>query len=264
MRRLGQHFLKNRAAIEKIVAALDIKDGDTVVEIGPGHGELTEVIEHEARNMKHKIKIIAIERDGGLAEDLRKKFAGNKNIEVVEGDALRVLPGLCSALHDPCFKICGNIPYYITGHLLRIVGELEKKPSLCVFTIQKEVAERIAAAPPRMNRLAASVQFWAEPKIVCGISKKDFQPEPEVESSVIKLASPVARKLEARTYFETVRTLFAQPRKTILGNLASKNRSVGAEKERVAARLRDIGIMPEARPQDLGIEDIEKICSLAL
>ena len=164
MQRLGQHFLKNRSVAKKIVAALELAPGDTVVEIGPGHGELTELLKREAWNVNRNIKIIAVEKDRQLAEQLRKKFAEDKNIEIIEGDALRILPELCSALHTSRstiqdshstlhasrFKIVGNIPYYITGHLLRTIGELPKKPSLSVLMVQEEVAERIAAKP-RMN-----------------------------------------------------------------------------------------------------------------
>src|SRR3989344_6086795 len=188
---LGQHFLKNKAKIKKIVEALNLENGDTVIEIGPGHGELTD----ELGIMNNELRIIAIEKDKNLFKYLKNKFSQDKNIEIIEGDILKIFP---SIIHNSSFiiqnyKIVGNIPYYITGYLLRILGELEKKPSLIVLTIQKEVAERICAirqaqGKPKMNLLAASVQFWAEPKIIGYISKKDFRPAPKVDSAIIKLA----------------------------------------------------------------------------
>ncbi len=284
MQRLGQHFLKNKSAIEKIIAALDLRGGDTIIEIGPGHGELTdellgfsfEVLEKEKGGAQTKPKIIAVEKDRNLAEFLRKKFAANKNVEVIEGDALKMLPQLSKTynLKPKTWKLVGNIPYYITGHLLRAVSELEAKPGLCVFTIQKEVAERIAAAPPEMNpvrssegtkhasasrgmnRLAASVQFWARPEILAILDKKDFSPPPEVDSAIIKLeAQSMNREMDAETYYETVRMLFAQPRKTILNNLASKKEGA-ATKEKIMSALEHIGINHNDRPQDLSVEKI--------
>ena len=177
MAKLGQHFLKNKTKLRKIVEALELKDGDVVIEIGPGHGELTD----ELRSANHKLKIIAIEKDEELAESLKEKFKNNKNIKIIEGDALKLLPQLTDdqrltiydkRLTTDNYKIAGNIPYYITGYLFRILGELENKPSLIVLLIQKEVAERVCARPPKMSLLAASVQFWAEPKIISNVSKK--------------------------------------------------------------------------------------------
>src|SRR3990167_3831319 len=193
MPRLGQHFLTDKNALKKIAGFLDLKEGDAVVEIGPGHGELTEqILNNELRIKNTEIKIIAIEKDEQLAESLRKKFEARGNVEIICGDALKLLP---SIIHNSLFiihgyKLAGNIPYNITGKLLRTISELPEKPKISVFTIQKEVAERLVAKPrgmnpvrsrPRqqasatgtsgrpasngMNRLAASVQFWAEPEI---------------------------------------------------------------------------------------------------
>ena len=273
--------MKNRSAIKKIVAALDLRPGDTVIEIGAGHGELTEEIISNFQFLisNEKLKIVAVEKDGGLAEQLRKKFTG---VEVIEGDALKVLPQLCSKFHASCFKICGNIPYYITGKLLRILSGLENKPELCVLTLQKEVAERIAAAPPKtnpvrgregsqrtsasngMNRLAASVQFWAEPEIIARISRKDFEPPPEVDSAIIKLET---RNMKHETrwaekYYKTVKILFQQPRKTILNNLIAGEKLLPIKKEDLSEKLRKIGINPNDRPQNLSVENIIKISKL--
>ena len=197
---LGQHFLINKKKIEKIIEALDLKSGDVVVEIGPGKGALTIPLCENCQKLG--CKIIAVEKDKDLADDLKNKIYDlglDKNIEIIEGDALKTLPRLIhnSELRIKNYKIVGNIPYYITGYLLRILGELENKPSLIVLTIQKEVAQRVCAKPRTrrrqgyggqgMNLLAASVQFWAEPKIIGSVSKKDFWPIPKVDSAIIKL-----------------------------------------------------------------------------
>ena len=162
MRKLGQHFLKNKSALRLIAESLDVMPNDTVIEIGPGHGELTEFL--VATPAK---KIIAIEKDEDLYHALEKQFHTDDRVTIIQGDALKTLPSLVKDLPSAgAYKIAGNIPYYITGHLFRIIGELEHRPEKCSFTIQEEVAERICAMPPRMNRLAASIQFWASAKIV--------------------------------------------------------------------------------------------------
>lgn len=204
MPRLGQHFLKNTAAMKKIVEALALKSDDTVIEIGPGHGELTS----ELRNKNQEARIIAIEKDDELCKSLEMKIGEGKmkNIEVIHGYALKILSSLIRKLSardgstfggkSENFKLTGNIPYYITGKLLRLMSELKEKPERCVFMVQKEVAERIAATPPRMNRLAAMVQFWMIPETIMTLGKESFSPPPTVDSaghSPARHAPPAAR-----------------------------------------------------------------------
>ena len=258
MKRLGQHFLINKTKLQKIVEALDLKPGDAVIEIGPGHGELTD----ELRNKNNELKLMTIERDNDLVELLKNKFARDKNLEIVHGDVLKILPDLCLKLHNSNFKIVGNIPFYITGYLLRILGELKNKPSLIVLTVQKEVAERICAEPPKMNLLAASVQFWAEPKIVDYIPKTDFQPQPKVDSAIIKLVVSNQPLATSENYYKLIKILFKQPRKTILNNLASGVKlqaSNDRSKEEIIKILGELEINPADRPQNLSVGQIKKL-----
>jgi len=248
---LGQHFLKNSAAIKKIVASLGPRE-ETVIEIGPGRGSLTKPLAEACA--KSACKIFAIERDPALAEEARGW--GLKNLEIIEDDALRALPALISGLRGK-YKIVGNIPYYLTGFLLRTLGGLEPKPELIVLTVQKEVAERLTARPPKMNRLAASVQFWAEPKIISALPRDSFSPPPEVDSAIISL-SPTQKYRETppKTYYETMRALFAQPRKTIFNNLRGKSTKSA---KNLSTELNKLGIDPGARPQNLRVEDVVAI-----
>jgi len=248
--RLGQHFLKNKEKIRKIAGSLDLERGDFVVEIGPGHGELTE----ELRSKNHELRIIAIEKDSMLVQELREKFhsaAHGPKLEIIEGDALKILPEL-----PINYKLVGNIPYYITGYLLRTIGELDSKPRLIVFTVQKEVAERICAEPPKMNLLAASVQFWAEPEIIGYIPKKDFSPQPKVDSAIIRLRIKNYESGIKEGYYKLVKVLFKQPRKTILNNLAD---GLKIKKDYLAQRLGELGINPLDRPQNLNVEKISEL-----
>lgn len=259
-KKLGQHFLINKEKIGRIVEALDLKSGDTIVEIGPGHGELTE----EFRIPNLEVMVIAVEKDKKLAENLKKKFARAQNIKIINEDILKILPQILKS-----YKLVGNIPYYITGYLLRILGELERKPSLIVLTIQKEVAERICAlrqarGRSNMNLLAASVQFWAEPEIIDYIPKRDFKPAPKVDSAIIKLI-PKSYILNSKSYYSFIKILFKQPRKTMLNNLESgiKNLEFGKEnRKKLKEKLELTGINPFGRPQDLSIEQIIELSTL--
>jgi 16S rRNA (adenine1518-N6/adenine1519-N6)-dimethyltransferase len=250
-RKLGQHFLKDRRALAKITAAIKIGLHDTIIEIGPGHGELTQYI-----LAANPYKLIAIERDPRLASELRKKFQDkNKKLKIIEGDALKVLPTLYTKykLQNTNYKIAGDIPYYITGYLLRTLGELEPKPELIVLTIQKEVAERVCAAPPKMNLLAASVQFWAKPKIEFIIKSGAFSPPPKVDSAVLKLEPRAMEDVNPKQYYRLIKILFKQPRKTILNNLISFYPKSRSRSEQAIKRLK---INPSNRPQNLSISNL--------
>jgi 16S rRNA (adenine1518-N6/adenine1519-N6)-dimethyltransferase len=262
---LGQHFLKNKAAINAIVAALDPQPNETIIEIGPGHGELTRA----TRDKRQETNIIAIEKDEELCERLKR--SGMEGVEIIYGDALVKLPELLSdpqsaqgrAIHN--YKIAGNIPYYITGHLLRVISELspEKKPERCVFTIQREVAERIVAQAPHMNRLAASVAYWADAKITMNLSREDFSPVPKVTSAIIALTTKKEPAFpNPDKYYSAVRALFSQPRKIILNNLAGGEGQIMGDKEKISIELKKLAISPESRPQDLSIEEIAKIAEV--
>jgi len=273
MQKLGQHFLKNTAILQKIVSELALVDGDRIIEIGSGHGELTVPLAHAARG-KH-CKIFCIEKDHTLIGGL-EQFAAQENsaigdagddasvgsrVTIIEGDALRLLPDMIAT------KIIGNIPYYITGKLLRTVSELKNKPERTVLLVQKEVADRICATPPDMNRLAASVQFWADAEIVAHVSRKDFFPAPDVDSTIIVLNTKIlhhaTHNLDPALYYRAVRAIFAQPRKTLLNNLSAAARKT-VQKNDIGEQIEKIGINPDARPQDLNIDQIAFIARMGL
>ncbi len=269
---LGQHFLVNRGAILKIIDALEIKDGDTIIEIGPGNGELTLPLAKRAEEVSSSkyqvssIKIIAIEKDPRLAEDLRNKIhdLGFENIEIITGDALKILPNLTHNLQQTTsnqatnqlmnYKIAGNIPYYITGRLLRIISELHHKPEITVLTIQKEVAERICAEPKNMNLLAAITQFWANPTIVSRLKNTDFNPPPKINSAVIRLnTKKINHEINPESYYRFIRVLFKQPRKTIINNLVTR---LKIPRNDILSLLGMLKIAPGSRPHELSMSMI--------
>ncbi len=249
--RLGQHFLTDKKILERI--ADSVSDGP-LVEIGPGHGELTEFL--LAKNPSRILT--SIERDPHLAKLFLKRFPKSQypNTTLIEGDARTELPSLLSRVgHAGAPAVVGNIPYYLSGFLFRILGELEHKPSEVILTIQKEVAERAAATPPHMTLLSASLQIWCKPSVLFDIPAEAFSPPPKVRSSVLKLVphipAPSGKSLEAT--FAVIRALFRQPRKKAMSNLL-----VGYpdKKTEISEFFRSFLILETARPQEFSVEHI--------
>ncbi|OGG41270.1 hypothetical protein A3A21_03900 [Candidatus Jorgensenbacteria bacterium RIFCSPLOWO2_01_FULL_45_25b] len=299
--RLGQHFLKNPTVIERIISALQLAEGDFVIEIGPGRGALTREIIARLQNFKIA-KFVAIEKDERLARALASSFQSiskhqfsNAQHIIIEGDALKVLPEISKdyKLKAISYKLVGNIPYYITGKLLRTIGELEHKPTLTVLMTQKEVAERVCAKPPfmnparsrslqtietmvtlkqsafnGMNLLAACVQYWADAEYLFSVSKQEFQPPPKVASAVIRLKIKDQGLKINDKYYKLVNVLFKQPRKTILNNLLlsrkseARNLKSEMDKERIIKKLQKAGINPSLRPQNLSVPLIIKLSEM--
>ena len=255
--KLGQHFLINRSAIQKIIAALDLEKNDTIIEIGPGEGALTFPLLEKCEKLN--CKLIAIEKDQQLVNWLLGKLVTWTNWEVTKGDALKIINQVTSQLSN--WKLVGNIPYYITGKLMRVLSELENKPSLIVLTIQKEVAERIVSKPPKMNLLASAIQIWAKPEIIGRLSSKDFDPPPEVDSAILKLV-PEPKNPDFKRYFTLVKAIFKQPRKTVLNNLSTPQQTASKSKEEILNILRQVGLTGQERPQNLTLETLIKLSTL--
>src|SRR3989344_3468050 len=236
-KKLGQHFLHNKAALQKIVDALSLHSGEIVIEVGPGHGELTEFLLRS-----DGIRVIGIEKDPALISTLREKFKDTKSFESYEGDVRTDLLSIIARFDS--YKLVGNIPYYLTGFLFRIISELPKKPDLIVLTIQKEVAERV----------------WAEPKILGVLERSDFSPPPEVDSAILELA-PRKREegFDDVRYFRFIKALFKQPRKMILNNLRD---GFTLSKEDIEEKLKKFSLSSSLRPQDLSIEELVELSTV--
>ncbi len=257
MRKLGQHFLKNTRDAQVAVDGLSIENNDFVLEIGPGRGALTIPLFETA--LKMNARLAAIEKDRALIQGLRDTFP---KVDVIEGDALKILPEIIEKMGkvgNPAefrYRIIGNIPYYITGKFFRVLGDLDPRPQKTVIMVQKEVAERVSADPGDMNRLAASVQFWAIPKIIARIPRNEFIPPPKVDSALVSLTPKGPTTLEKDAYYRAVRMIFAQPRKTIANNIAFFTKDT---KEQIEASLYNIGINPSSRAESLSVEQIGAI-----
>ncbi len=214
--KLGQHLLTN-AGIAKIVAVESgAGEGVRVYEIGPGKGMLTREL------LKLGARVTAVEKDPAMVAFLKEEFAkeiANKKLTVIEGDAREYTPD--KVFPKGAYVIAANIPYYITGELIRTALTSENQPQQIALLIQKEVAERIARSK-KESILSLSVKAYGTPKYMKTVSKGSFNPPPSVESAILKIED-ISRKnfksVSEDAFFKAVKAGFAQKRKTLGGNL---------------------------------------------
>lgn len=222
---LGQNFLTSGKAIFEIVKAGEIRKGETVLEIGPGKGALTEEL------LKSNIKVIAIEKDRDLIPFLEGKFKEeikNKKLEIIEGDILDLNIKKILNPKDK-YKIIANIPYYITGAIIEKFLEEENSPEILVLLMQKEVAERIVARDKKESILSLAVKFFGTPKIVYKVSAGSFFPKPKVDSAVLKIEINKKNKEKEKIkdlYIQIVKKAFAYKRKMMLNNLKKETKDI--------------------------------------
>lgn len=231
-KKLGQNFLISEHVVDDIVAAAGLTAGDSVLEIGPGIGTLTQALAETGA------KITAVELDRRLVDVLGKTLEGYENVRVVHGDILKI--DLQELMGDGPYKVVANLPYYITTPI--IMGLLEQRLPVTrlVTMVQKEVAERMVAAPGGKDygALSVAVQYYTEAKIEFIVPPSSFIPAPAVESAVISCAvrpaPPVAVKSE-EAFFRVVKGAFAQRRKTLANALKSAGLPAGSLPEILAA-----------------------------
>jgi 16S rRNA (adenine1518-N6/adenine1519-N6)-dimethyltransferase len=244
-KRLGQVFLKDRAIIKKIIQAGRIKPQDQILEIGPGKGILTQALVETGAN------ILAVEKDPEFVKFLKNKFKNQPNLKIIQADIRDFLKNRILKISH---KVIGNIPYYLTSHLIQILLELKNQPQDIILMIQKEVAQRIIEQPPKMNLLAASVQFYAKPKIICYVPKTAFSPKPKIDSALIKI-TPIKTKENTdktlrKKFFKVIKAGFKQPRKLLINNLSI---NLKIQKENIKKAYQSLNIPLKSRAQDLSI-----------
>lgn len=254
-RYLGQHFLNNETIIDRIIASSNISKEDVVLEIGPGEGVLTEKLCQKGE------KIISIELDKKLETGLKNRFKNQENLEIIFDDILKInVPQILTDRNISSYKLVANIPYYITSKIIRLFLETKIKPNEIILMIQKEVAERIVAKPGEMSILSVSVQYYSDVQKIFDVSRENFNPPPEVDSSVIKIYNLKKTDPEKdKKFFRTVKAGFCARRKTLANNLAN---SFHLNKRDVEEKLAVAGLPPQIRSQELSIEDWIKIQQL--
>ena len=285
---LGQNFLIDPGHRARIVDAAELISGDTVLEVGPGPGVLTELIAAQAG------RVIAVELDDRLIPFLRERFAGQPHVRIVHADILKVDVGALmlevrrwrleaklspaqernldiadalptSNLQPPTlrhaqgrpssYRVIANLPYYITSAVIRHLLEADPPPERAVLTVQREVAERMVASPPEMSLLALGVQFYCTARVVGQIPAGAFYPAPKVDSAVVRLDRRPAAAVPgvtAAAFFRAARAGFSQPRKQLRNSLASGLRVAPARAE---AWLAAAGIAPQRRAETLTLAE---------
>lgn len=268
-KQLGQNFLINDEIVDQIVAAGEATSDDTIIEVGPGTGILTEKL------LKTGAAILAIEKDFDLITKLKRNLGEPKNLKIIHQDALwfdlstfnsstaRMPKGGAS------YKVIANIPYNITSPLIRKFLESENKPELIVMTIQKEVAERITAKPGSSSRglLTIIVEFYADAEIILDVPRKNFYPVPKVDSAVIKIKpyqaphfqGGVKEQVQPAIFFKIVKAGFSAKRRQVHNSLAATFHWTAAETSTI---LESADIDSQLRAEDLSLENWLKLYNI--
>lgn len=240
---LGQNFLHDEGLLRRIVDEAEITQQDNVLEIGPGLGSLTRQLAIAARD------VVAVELDDRFLPILRYELATFPNIQLVHGDILKYDP---STHFDAPYAVVANVPYYITGAILRHLTSATIKPSRMVITMQKEVAERLCAKPGKMSLLAVGLQFYGQAEQVMTIQAGAFWPRPKVDSAVVRI--DIADELppvDEKVFFRIVKAGFSQKRKQLKNNL----RGINLSAEQITSALASVDIDGKRRAETLSINE---------
>lgn len=256
---LGQNFLRDKTALARIIVAADLSGAENILEIGPGEGVLTE------RLLEKAGRVLAVEKDEALAAKLQtqnlkfKTKIENEKLKIISQDILEInLPKLLEENHFTQYRLVANIPYYITGKIIRLFLETQYQPELIVLLTQKEVAERIAEKDGKRSILSLAVGLFGQAEIVAYVPKESFYPAPKVASAIVKIVPHSRRrsKEESLKLMRIIKISFASPRKTLLNNLAA-----GLKKEKNALEkiLIDSDIASDSRAETLSLEQWIKL-----
>jgi 16S rRNA (adenine1518-N6/adenine1519-N6)-dimethyltransferase len=250
-KRLGQNFLVEESALQKVIQAADISPNDVILEIGPGLGSLTRHLAIRARY------VVAVELDQRLFPVLQQILSPFPNICLLQGDILQ--QNQAELIGTSAYLVVANIPYYITSAVIRHLLEPELKPRRIVLTVQIEVAKRICAGPGELSLLALSVQIYGQPIIATTIPAGAFYPPPKVDSAVIVIDTFSQPRIPApllTAFFQLIKAGFSQKRKTLRNALAG---GLAWSPSRVSALLEISRIDPQRRAETITIQEWERL-----
>ena len=254
----GQHFLADKNILKKVVKTAEIEKEDVVLEVGPGLGEMTQALAHEAR------KVIAVEIDPRLVEILRNKLADIPNVEIIQSDILKfdVRKHLGSEKHP--VKVVANLPYQISTPLIFHFMDSRDLFSSLILMLQREVAERMVAPPGKKTYgpLSVLIQSVADVSICFTVKPSAFFPPPEVETAVIRLSwkkSPMIAPEQEDGFRAVVKGCLGYRRKTLANAL---KHSALLLPENLEERLQGMGIDPRRRPETLSIQEFVALASV--
>lgn len=246
-RALGQNFLHDPGALNKIVAAADLAPDETVLEIGAGTGTLTQAL------LQTACPLIAVESDARLLPLLRAGLPDTPNLRLLHADILTL--DLAELLAPRPWVCVANLPYYITGAILRHTLQCPHRARRMVLTVQREVAERLVARPGDLSLLAVSVQYYGRARIVGRLRPAAFWPRPEVDSAVIRIdlhPQPPPGLPEEAVFFRVLRAGFSQRRKQLHNSLAG---GLGIRATAAADLLAAAAVDPRRRAQTLTLDE---------
>ena len=232
---------------------MNAKKGETIIEIGPGHGELTNFLLENTQINNNPL--FCIEKDTSFFNNIEKLLnAHDGKNKLFRGDVRIILPKLPDIEKLDTYVLVGNIPYYLTSFLFRIISDLKIRPHTTTFLIQKEVAVRASSKPPNQNLLSTIISSFADAKIIKNVPRDQFSPPPRVDSAVIQLETHNRyTNEEVELYIKIAKTLFSHPRKTIYNNLRESTVFLG-NNEKIKLALHTLKIPENTRPQFLGSE----------
>lgn len=251
-KKLGQNFLIDENVVHQIVAAAELSEADTVLEVGPGIGTLTQGL------AESKARVVAVELDTRLLPVLATTLNGYDNVRVVHGDILKV--NIMEEVGAPSFKVCANLPYYITTPIIFALLEKRLPMERLVAMVQKEVAERMAAQPggKEYGALSVAIQYYTVPEIAFIVPPTSFIPAPAVDSAVIvckRRIKPPVEVCDEGLFFRVVKAAFSLRRKMLSNSL----KNMGIKGEQVAKWLELAGVDGKRRAETLSLEDFAKL-----
>lgn len=251
-KQFGQHFLTSQSALRKIIEAGNVTTEDTVLEIGPGRGVLTEALLEKAK------KVIAVEKDVDLIPVLQEKFTEalrTGKLEILQEDILKISPDTFSF----SYKLIANIPYYITGAIFEQFLSSKKPPTQMVVLVQKEVAERAIAKDGKESILSISVKAYGTPKIIAKVPAGSFSPPPKVDSAILSIENinrSFFTTVNENFFFEVLKTAFGQKRKTITRTLGDKYGT-----DMVKEILSKVNLDEKARPETITLQKWQQLAT---
>ncbi len=218
---LGQNFLKSPAVVRKMAEVANISGGDMVLEIGPGKGVLTTEL------LKNGAEVLAIEKDADLIPILEEKFTEQLNsgqLTLLNQDISDFTKKIGQKFRLTNYKVVANIPYYITGEIIRMFLETEHQPKSITLMVQKEVAQRIVARDNKESILSMSVKAYGEPKYVQKVPAMLFNPAPKVDSAILHITNIskdffTQHNITEQSFFTILKKGFSQKRKKLTNNL---------------------------------------------